>query len=326
MTMNQSCYGVIGKSGHPPYFIYFLMRHAVLGLQSRVHGSVFDTITRSTFDAVTVLAPGQRLTDAYHQAVENVMAKIKLNLEESRTLAQLRDLLLPRLMSGEIRVKDAENEIEVSVGTEVVEFPRGEEARTKPTRQATEQFKEAILVAALVRGWGTPQYPLGNKRLQKGVYFIHRKAEHDTHTKFRRHAAGPYNPDMKYRGGIGIAKRNGYLQERTSGKYKGFIAGEAISSVDQYLSRYDYEQALLWVLNTLRFQSNDDLERLSTVDYASQDLREKGLAVDVTSVKTYIDADPKWRPKLDNPIFSNTSIQNALEELEKLFPDEGGAE
>ena len=32
--------------------------------------------------------------------------------EESRTLAQLRDTLLPKLMSGEIRVRDAEKVVE----------------------------------------------------------------------------------------------------------------------------------------------------------------------------------------------------------------------
>jgi type I restriction enzyme S subunit len=37
-----------------------------------------------------------------------MLDRIVLNIHESRTLAATRDLLLPKLMSGEVRVKDAE--------------------------------------------------------------------------------------------------------------------------------------------------------------------------------------------------------------------------
>ena len=38
--------------------------------------------------------------------------KILTNTAENQTLAKLRNTLLPKLMSGEIRVKDAEREVE----------------------------------------------------------------------------------------------------------------------------------------------------------------------------------------------------------------------
>jgi len=37
-----------------------------------------------------------------------MMTKVLINLLESETLAALRDALLPKLISGELRVKDAE--------------------------------------------------------------------------------------------------------------------------------------------------------------------------------------------------------------------------
>jgi type I restriction enzyme S subunit len=43
--------------------------------------------------------------------VEPLYQKIVANLKESRTLASLRDSLLPRLMRGDVRVKDLEKEI-----------------------------------------------------------------------------------------------------------------------------------------------------------------------------------------------------------------------
>ena len=43
--------------------------------------------------------------------VENFLS----NQKENQTLAELRDTLLPKLMSGEIRVKDAEREVEAAI-------------------------------------------------------------------------------------------------------------------------------------------------------------------------------------------------------------------
>jgi type I restriction enzyme, S subunit len=43
------------------------------------------------------------------------MDRVKSNLQENRSLAALRDLLLPKLMSGKIRVGDAEQSVEDAV-------------------------------------------------------------------------------------------------------------------------------------------------------------------------------------------------------------------
>jgi type I restriction enzyme, S subunit len=40
------------------------------------------------------------------------LRRVRSSLHESLTLAALRDTLLPRLLSGEIRVKDAEKTVE----------------------------------------------------------------------------------------------------------------------------------------------------------------------------------------------------------------------
>ena len=48
------------------------------------------------------------LTQAFEAIVEPVMARILNNLKESRSLAAQRDALLPKLVSGELAVKDAE--------------------------------------------------------------------------------------------------------------------------------------------------------------------------------------------------------------------------
>ncbi len=53
--------------------------------------------------------PGGAVLTAFAELVSPMRAKVEHAKAESRTLAKTRDLLLPKLMSGEIRVSDAEH-------------------------------------------------------------------------------------------------------------------------------------------------------------------------------------------------------------------------
>jgi type I restriction enzyme S subunit len=58
MAFNQSCYGIRGRKGlADTNFIYYALRHAVLGMKQVAHGGVFDTITRDTFKIIEVNLP-----------------------------------------------------------------------------------------------------------------------------------------------------------------------------------------------------------------------------------------------------------------------------
>lgn len=56
--------------------------------------------------------PTEPALGAFNESVEPMLDRIVANIHESRTLAATRDLLLPKLMSGEVRVEDAERHIE----------------------------------------------------------------------------------------------------------------------------------------------------------------------------------------------------------------------
>jgi type I restriction enzyme S subunit len=112
MAMNQSCYGVQGKEDKRGFFTYFAARELVASLRQHAHGSVFDTITRDTLASVLVAVPSGDLIDAFGTRAAPSMERIRAGLVESRTLAALRDVLLPKLISGELRVKNAERFLE----------------------------------------------------------------------------------------------------------------------------------------------------------------------------------------------------------------------
>ena len=114
MAMNQSCYGLRGKLGHRGFFNYFTTRQLVSTLQHRTHGSVFDTITRDTLAGVQVVAPPLAVVETFERLVAPALDHIREALFESRSLATTRNTLLPKLISGELRVKDAERFLEAA--------------------------------------------------------------------------------------------------------------------------------------------------------------------------------------------------------------------
>ena len=104
MAMNQTCYGIHGRSGYPDYFTYWNVRNAVTDLQARTHGTIFDTITRETFKIAETVRVPTSVAQAFESVVAPLMKRILGNLDESRSLTVQRDALLPKLVSGEVLV------------------------------------------------------------------------------------------------------------------------------------------------------------------------------------------------------------------------------
>ncbi|HET9048747.1 MAG TPA: restriction endonuclease subunit S [Chiayiivirga sp.] len=108
MTFNQSCYALQGKNGSGSYFVFLSAQRMVEQLKAMAHGSVFSTITRQTFEAVRVVLPPEKVLQQFEKNAATLLDPILGHVKESRYLAQLRDTLLPKLISGDLRIPDAE--------------------------------------------------------------------------------------------------------------------------------------------------------------------------------------------------------------------------
>ncbi|OJX91192.1 MAG: hypothetical protein BGP01_12265 [Paludibacter sp. 47-17] len=111
MAMNQSCYGINGKDGIGNYYNYYNIKQAVKLLQQNTHGAVFDTITTTTFNTVSVPFGNVDLTINFDNIVHELFESIENNLKENKNLSNLRDILLPKLISGELNVTN--NSVEI---------------------------------------------------------------------------------------------------------------------------------------------------------------------------------------------------------------------
>jgi type I restriction enzyme S subunit len=84
---------------------YELLRHDINGMDS---GSAIPSTSREDVYSLPVLAPPLELQRSFVMLLNPFWARQEKSAEESSTLAALRDTLLPKLISGELRIKDTE--------------------------------------------------------------------------------------------------------------------------------------------------------------------------------------------------------------------------
>jgi len=105
MAMNQTCYALSTTTG-TPFALYCRLRKEIDGLVHAAHGSVFDTITTSTFASSRVVLPPRPLLVAFEERIGPFFQRVLESILEAGTLAALRDALLPKLVSGDLRIED----------------------------------------------------------------------------------------------------------------------------------------------------------------------------------------------------------------------------
>ena len=103
----------------PVEFGYYLARSDNLRMFA-IHNMTGSTgrqrVPASCFDYYQFSVPTTPVAQRFGEIVKPFMKKIRENSEQSHTLAQTRDTLLPKLLSGEIRVDDAAEILEVKDG------------------------------------------------------------------------------------------------------------------------------------------------------------------------------------------------------------------
>ena len=88
MAFNQSCYGIRPLNFVNYMFLYYLLKQSVNILKHNTHGSVFDTITRETFDGIPIKLPPLSTQQKIAQILSSLDDKIELNNKINDNLEQ----------------------------------------------------------------------------------------------------------------------------------------------------------------------------------------------------------------------------------------------
>ena len=99
-------FAVITPSGAPSTFIYFATTtDAFVGyLENHARGAAYPAVVAADFERAEILVPPKRLLQLFDEFSEPTFSQIQNLRQQNQKLRAARDLLLPRLMSGEIEV------------------------------------------------------------------------------------------------------------------------------------------------------------------------------------------------------------------------------
>ena len=75
-------------------------------IENAGNGSVFQEISKTTFRSLNFKIPPKEKLKMFDNEVDPMFQKIKSNAKQIKILTQLRDTLLPKLMSGEATIKE----------------------------------------------------------------------------------------------------------------------------------------------------------------------------------------------------------------------------
>lgn len=103
---NQSVVGVIPNERLPYEFIYPYISSNIQELISHQTGGAQQHINKQNVEGLPIVVPSNDIMNEYVNLVHGYYSSIANNCFENERLAELRDTLLPRLMSGELDVSD----------------------------------------------------------------------------------------------------------------------------------------------------------------------------------------------------------------------------
>jgi type I restriction enzyme S subunit len=104
VAINQGFIAMTPKVGTSNIFLLLWASVAHEEIVSRANGSTFLEISKANFRPIPVVTPPSAVMEAFEEQARNLYQRIVAAERNSRTLAALRDTLLPKLISGELRV------------------------------------------------------------------------------------------------------------------------------------------------------------------------------------------------------------------------------
>jgi len=116
-AINEHVYRIRAKPDFGQALLYFWLSSELVMEEMRIKGTgvAIPGLNSTQVKSLTTLVPLPDVARSFDALVEPMISRILANCNESRSLAKARDLLLPKLMSGEIRLREAEKALEAAL-------------------------------------------------------------------------------------------------------------------------------------------------------------------------------------------------------------------
>lgn len=183
------------------------------------------------------------------------------------------------------------------------------------SRRPTPEFRQAAILAWVVRELHTEGRPVSRFRAGKMIYLIERAERLGLFQHYLKQVAGPYDPNLRYGGPERIAMKDHRWLSATDDSH--FEPGPNIEEAGRYAERWLPAERARKVVADFQKYTNGALERWTTVDMAAREIAANGGAVTVEVVLDHIQAIREWAPKLKREEFEPQKVASTLAGLRK---------
>jgi type I restriction enzyme S subunit len=111
VAINQGFIAMLPGGVLPPEYLLFWTELNMETIKQKANGSTFMEISKAAFRPIKLVVPPQPVVDAFLAVAKPMLDRVALNADHACVLSDVRDALLPRLISGKLRVPEAEREL-----------------------------------------------------------------------------------------------------------------------------------------------------------------------------------------------------------------------
>lgn len=309
--------------------IFFWLREQTEKILSVASGATFKEITKGNFRKFPILVSPKKYSTLFNEIVAPIGRNIEVLIKKQDLLRSTRDLLLPKLISGELDVEDLE--IDLGDITQVIEetLPT-QKASTKPPERISQSKKrnkttkksttkktpkstpykdDMAVVCVLLDELLTADRPTSEFVIQKHAFALKHLRNLPINSCFSVMKAGPWSQELK-RKAIFNGEETGVLvfDEHKKAFKKGRNFQKGLEHARSVLGdQYDLIRSLV---TDLKMFGNNGLERWMTIYKIAIDLKEKGKQVSRSNIQRGID---NWPGKRDKDHFSVAHVDKAID-------------
>ncbi len=107
VTVNQGIIALLKNEKYQPMFLLSWLRSNMAKIIERANGSTFLEISKKNFKPIPFLRPSEEALSLFNVQAKSIHRRIVNGVSNSNHLTKLRDTLLPKLISGELRIPEA---------------------------------------------------------------------------------------------------------------------------------------------------------------------------------------------------------------------------
>lgn len=112
VTINQGIIAMVGQDEFRGVFLFCWAKANIENVMARANGSTFLEISKKNFRPIPFIVPNNEIVKAFNKNVDPLYVRLISCTRNMEELSMVRDTLLPKLLSGEIRIPEAEQKME----------------------------------------------------------------------------------------------------------------------------------------------------------------------------------------------------------------------